>query len=99
MVYYRSALSLQGGKYIFLEHIAASHYSWIMYIIQRLLNPAWRYLHNGCILTSQVDQEIKKAGFSDVQMNYFIAEPFVKPTPLKPTIGMARTCICGVATK
>lgn len=89
----------QGGKYIFLEHISASHYSRILYFLQLVLNPAWRYLHNGCGLICKVDQYIKKAGFSDIQMNYFICEQLLKPTPLTPTAALFRTCICGVATK
>ncbi|XP_006820339.2 thiol S-methyltransferase TMT1A-like [Saccoglossus kowalevskii] len=69
-----------GGKFYFMEHTAALRNSW-MYLIQRLLNPAWHKI-SGCSMAEETWKAIDEAGFSEVKYKRFSAPvtwPFIKP--------------------
>jgi SAM-dependent methyltransferase len=87
-----------GGKFIFLEQVGASKFNLVLYILQLLVNPVWKFIHNGNTLTSGCDRKLKKVGFSKLNIEHFSADAMLKPVPINPTIGIARSCICGVAT-
>jgi len=58
---------LQGGKFLYIEHIRAPLTSWT-YIIQRVVDPVWYYLFSdGCSLVTTPWVNIEKAGFSNVE--------------------------------
>ncbi|GBM42338.1 Methyltransferase-like protein 7B [Araneus ventricosus] len=54
-----------GGKFLFVEHILYPNFNWKA-MLQILTNPIWRVYFNGCNINRNHDEEIKKAGFSDV---------------------------------
>jgi SAM-dependent methyltransferase len=57
-----------GGAFLFLEHVAAprhtSAYRW-----QRVVNPAWRVVGDGCHLTRDTGAAIRAAGFREVTID------------------------------
>ncbi len=57
------------GKLLVLEHI---HSSKKLYgRLQKIVNPVWRPLADGCNLTRRQDQILKKSGFIPIYENYF----------------------------
>ncbi|KAF8773930.1 Methyltransferase-like protein 7A like protein [Argiope bruennichi] len=60
-----------GGKYLFLEHLVYPKGTWNA-LIQRLANPVWTIYFDGCNINRNQDEEIRRAGFSDVvtKMHY-----------------------------
>jgi hypothetical protein len=91
-------LFLQGGKFIFLEHVADSG-NIIMYLLQLLLQYFFAYLHGNCCITRHTESHIRRAKFSSLEIDKFFADEMMKPTPLIPEIGLIRLQIAGVATK
>lgn len=69
-----------GGQLLFLEHVTASPGSGV-YQLQRLINPVWRLLGDGCHLTHDTETAIRQAGFQRVQLRSFKADypSFVSP--------------------
>lgn len=69
-----------GGRFIFLEHVAAPHGTktrkW-----QRRLRGLWRCICDGCTLDSETWTLIEEAGFATYDIEHFDAEdlPIVKP--------------------
>ncbi|MBT8339180.1 MAG: class I SAM-dependent methyltransferase [Desulfatitalea sp.] len=77
-----------GGRYIFLEHVAAISGTRRRGFQERLL-PVWRWLFEGCHLNRNTHQTIINAGFTDVDMNCFMIK--MKWAPFSPHIfGYAR---------
>ncbi len=69
-----------GGKFLFLEHVAAPSRS-LTFVVQRVLNPAWSALGDGCHLTRDTGATIRAAGFRSVEVRSFRAPypSFVSP--------------------
>ena len=65
-----------GGRYIFIEHVAAAQDSGL-YTAQRLIQPAWTFLGDGCHPNRDTAAAITRAGFSQVEIT-----PFRAPVPL-----------------
>ena len=69
-----------GGRFIFVEHVAAPHGTttrkW-----QRRLRGFWRCICDGCTLDRETWTVIEEAGFSTCEIEHFEAEdaPLVKP--------------------
>lgn len=59
-----------GGRYIFLEHVAAMSGTRLRSVQERLLS-AWQWLFEGCHLNRDTHLAINRAGFADVDMNCF----------------------------
>ncbi|XP_047341968.1 putative methyltransferase-like protein 7A [Impatiens glandulifera] len=57
-----------GGKYLFVEHVAAEDGS-ILRFIQEILDPLQQVVADGCHLTRKTGKHISDAGFSNVKMN------------------------------
>jgi SAM-dependent methyltransferase len=57
-----------GGTFLFLEHVAApphtNAYRW-----QRVVNPAWQMIGDGCQLTRDTGAAIRAAGFREVTID------------------------------
>ncbi|KAG8452599.1 hypothetical protein GDO86_004400 [Hymenochirus boettgeri] len=69
-----------GGAYYFLEHVTADPTSW-MYFFQKVLDPTWKYLGDGCRLTKKTWKYLENAKFSEVKLRH-IQAPF-KWSPVK----------------
>lgn len=69
-----------GGRFLFLEHVSAPPQTPI-YHLQRLINPAWKTIGDGCHLTRDTGAAIRAAGFRAVELNLYQAgfPPFVSP--------------------
>ena len=76
-----------GGRYCFLEHVAAPQGSWLRWI-QRGVRPVWSSLLDGCRPDADTRVQIARAGFS--QLNW---EEFQAPLPV------VSPHICGFAEK
>jgi len=59
-----------GGRYYFLEHVAAPAHSGL-YRVQKLLNPPWRWLAEGCNLNRPTHQLLAAAAFTSLAMDCF----------------------------
>ncbi|CAN6458266.1 unnamed protein product [Victoria cruziana] len=57
-----------GGRYIFLEHVAAPDGT-LLRLLQGILNPLEKFIADGCHLNREIGKEISKAGFSNVDLN------------------------------
>jgi ubiquinone/menaquinone biosynthesis C-methylase UbiE len=82
-----------GGKYIFLDHIAAEPES-TLFTIQRTITPAWKLVANGCHLTRRPLPVIKAVfGEENVEAEEYRAGPAPAAAAIfSPTLA-------GVATK
>ncbi len=70
-----------GGRYIFLEHVAAPRGSG-MSKLQSSLHKPWHWLSEGCNLNRDTHSILWTAGFSSIDMNCFMLKPgFVPITP------------------
>lgn len=61
-----------GGRFLFLEHVA-DHPGTVNHTVQRVINPAWRFVGDGCHLTRDTGAAIRAAGFSKVVVDDFRA--------------------------
>jgi ubiquinone/menaquinone biosynthesis C-methylase UbiE len=76
-----------GGKFLFVEHVASPHGTWLRRI-QEFMAPLWRRLGDGCHPDRETGCAIERAGFKDVTIQSFDA-----PVPV------VRPHIAGMATK
>jgi ubiquinone/menaquinone biosynthesis C-methylase UbiE len=60
-----------GGRYLFLEHVAALPGS-RLHGMQKILLRPWRWLFEGCHLNRESHTVIAQAGFSHVEMDCFV---------------------------
>ncbi len=66
-----------GGRFVFLEHIAAQDRS-PRWLLQNALLHLWRYTFEGCHTNRKTDLLIQSAGFRSVEMeHYTMKSPFV----------------------
>ncbi|KAM5181221.1 thiol S-methyltransferase TMT1A-like [Mantella aurantiaca] len=72
-----------GGAFYFMEHVKADPSSW-NYFFQNILDPTWKYLGDGCLLTKETWKYLEKSKFSDVKLRHINA-PF-NYSPVKPHI-------------
>ncbi|KAM4797077.1 thiol S-methyltransferase TMT1A-like [Rhinophrynus dorsalis] len=72
-----------GGAYYFLEHVTADPTSWY-YFLQKVLDPTWKHIGDGCQLTKETWKYLEKAKFSEVKLRH-IQAPF-RWSPVKPHI-------------
>ena len=76
-----------GGKFLFIEHVASPHGTWLRRI-QEFMAPLWRRIGDGCHPDRETGCAIERAGFKDVTIQSFDA-----PVPV------VRPHIAGMATK
>jgi ubiquinone/menaquinone biosynthesis C-methylase UbiE len=68
-----------GGKFLFVEHVAAPSGSWLRRV-QRLLRPAWRVVGDGCEPDRTTEDDLLRAGFREVRVERFrVPLPIVSP--------------------
>lgn len=77
-----------GGRFYFLEHVAAEEGSW-RYRLQTILHRPWRYLFEGCNTNRKTGDYLRHAGFANVDLEAFkMRGPFIP----------VNTQIAGIAT-
>lgn len=62
-----------GGRFLFLEHVSAPPGTSTSRT-QRLINPLWKAVGDGCHLTRDTGAAIRSAGFTEVDLRPFEAE-------------------------
>ena len=72
-----------GGRYIFLEHVAAQEGSHLR-SFQNLIRKPWHWLFDGCNLNRDTHSLLLNSGFSTVDMDCFMLRP--RLTPVTPHI-------------
>lgn len=66
-----------GGRFVFVEHVAASQGSWLRRI-QELVRRPWQWFFEGCHTHRDTLDEIRRAGFSNVHVEReTLTSPFV----------------------
>ncbi|XP_075409086.1 thiol S-methyltransferase TMT1A-like [Tenrec ecaudatus] len=65
-----------GGAFYFLEHVAAKPSTWT-YFWQRVLDPLWFLMFDGCNLTRESWKSLEQAGFSQLQLQHVQAPQLV----------------------
>ena len=90
---------LQGGKLFLLEHVKSPPEYYMMRCVQTLVNVPWRLLRSGCNVARATQTSIRRAGFSDVELDEFEAHELMQPTRLMWCIRLSRSHIAGTATK
>ena len=78
-----------GGKFLFIEHVAARRGTWL-HRIQVLVKPLWRRMGDGCQPDRDTATALKRAGFGAIEI-----EEFAAPVPIiRPHIaGTASKCV------
>jgi SAM-dependent methyltransferase len=77
-----------GGRYAFLEHVAAAEHTTLRRL-QRVVRRPWRWMFEGCSCERDLRTVIEKAGFTRTAItDYRLRGPFLP----------ANTQISGVAT-
>jgi ubiquinone/menaquinone biosynthesis C-methylase UbiE len=74
-----------GGRFYFIEHVAADRGSWLR-LAQRWVRPAWRFLGDGCCPDRETEAVIRSAGFSAVECESFRAPRKALPWIVSPQI-------------
>jgi ubiquinone/menaquinone biosynthesis C-methylase UbiE len=72
-----------GGKYVFVEHVAAPQGS-VKRKMQNLLFYPWKYLFEGCHTNRNTDSLLQSVGFSRIDMECFDSRAM--PAPVTPNI-------------
>ena len=68
-----------GGKFLFIEHVAARRGSWL-HRIQRLVKPLWRRMGDGCHPDRETRAALENVGFASLEIEDFEAPlPVVGP--------------------
>lgn len=77
-----------GGRFLFLEHVAAPTGSWV-HRVQRVVHGPWRWLFEGCHTDRDTAGAVRAAGFAQVETRpVTVSTPFV---PIRPQVaGIAR---------
>jgi hypothetical protein len=78
-----------GGRFFFIEHVAAEPGTFLRRMQDLLLGP-WRYVFEGCHTNRETGTLLEEAGFSRVEIDRFTSEKM--PLVVVPQI-------VGVATK
>lgn len=68
-----------GGKFLFIEHVAARRGSWL-HKMQRLVKPLWRRMGDGCHPDRETRTALESVGFAAIEIEEFEAPlPIVSP--------------------
>lgn len=68
-----------GGRYVFIEHVAAPQGSWHAFI-QRACKPLWRCCADGCHIDRESWNTVRAAHFSTTEIEHFNLDfPIVTP--------------------
>jgi SAM-dependent methyltransferase len=59
-----------GGRLLLVEHVAASHRTWLA-TLQRLLRTPWQWVFEGCDLCRPTGDLVTAAGFDEVQLERY----------------------------
>jgi len=88
-----------GGKWYFIEHVRAPLKFYVTHFTQRLVNVVWPLFYGGCHLTRTTQKNIRKAGFSSVDIEEFEAYEMTQPSRKFYSLRFVRSHISGTATK
>ncbi|XP_070790943.1 thiol S-methyltransferase TMT1A-like [Pituophis catenifer annectens] len=72
-----------GGAFYFTEHVAAGRSTWT-YFWQRVCEPTWRHVADGCSLLKETWKDLENAGFSKLNLEHIIVVLF--PSVIGPHI-------------
>ena len=79
-----------GGRFVFLEHVAAPEGS-AQRRTQQRIRPIWQWLGDGCCPNRETGRHIREAGFCEVEIEAFPVPATIAPRFLSPHIvGQAR---------
>lgn len=68
-----------GGRYVFMEHVAAEEGS-KLHRVQQVLNPGWKLVADGCHVNRRTGESIEQAGFREVSIQRFrVGHHFASP--------------------
>ncbi|KAM4794900.1 thiol S-methyltransferase TMT1B-like [Rhinophrynus dorsalis] len=68
-----------GGAFYFMEHVASTDdSSWICFF-QKILNPTWKLLLDGCDLRKTIWRDLENAKFSELKLRHIQAPTLLKP--------------------
>jgi len=68
-----------GGRFIFLEHVAAPKGTWLRRI-QQWVRPVWQIFGAGCQPDRDIEAALRDAGFVRIDLNCFrVAAPVISP--------------------
>ncbi len=76
-----------GGRFFFIEHVAAKPGTFLRRMQNLLLGP-WRYVFEGCHTNRETDTLLEEAGFSRVEIDRFTSEK-MPPVVVPQIVGVA----------
>ncbi|NP_001072195.1 methyltransferase like 7A [Xenopus tropicalis] len=68
-----------GGAFFFLEHVACSDEATWLCFFQRILNPTWKLVFDGCNLRKFTWKDLENAKFSTLKLRHIQARTMIKP--------------------
>ena len=74
-----------GGRFVFLEHVAAPPRTWLRRA-QRLAKPFWWYFADGCRPDRDLGSVIRDTGFADVTIEEYRMPPEAVPAVVGPHV-------------
>lgn len=77
-----------GGRYIFVEHVAAPNSS-VIHFVQRMIRPLWSCCADGCNPNRRSWETIEQGGFDQVFLDHFrlgvpVVSPHISGTAINP---------------
>jgi ubiquinone/menaquinone biosynthesis C-methylase UbiE len=88
-----------GGKAFFLEHVLSPPCYPHVRLLQQLTNFIWCFIFGGCNINRTTEVNIRRAGFSEVDLEEFEAFELEQPTKVFCAVRMMRTRLYGTATR
>jgi len=88
-----------GGKFFFMEHAKTPPQFAVVRLLQIIFRIPWSMRHGGCQLGRSIQDSVKQAGSSSVDVKEFEAHELMDPSPLVPGARLVRSHISGTATK
>jgi len=82
-----------------MEHVKSPREFYFIRCLQVVLNLPWRLLRGGCNLSRCLQDDIRRAGFSGVDLEEFEAHELMQPTKIVWFVPLVRSHIVGTATK
>ena len=82
-----------------MDHILSPPSYPYIRLVQRLLNPFWCFFTGGCNLNRTTEPHLRRAGFTQIDGEYFEAIELEKPTRAFAMAPLIKSRYWGTATK
>ncbi|CAI9578938.1 unnamed protein product [Staurois parvus] len=68
----------RGGAFYFIEHVASTDESSWTSFFQKVMNPTWQLIVDGCNIRKTTWKDLEDANFSELNLRHIYAPTFLK---------------------